>query len=190
MFECRRCGNIYLNQEEYFAKSSRYQSGFDTLCKICKSKKDKEYRDNNGQDINDRRKSKYDREVKPISHDLYVDSIMSDPIGWRAKILRQGMQQRSVIDNWDFDGEYFSTDKIRGIITEQNGCPCCKVLFSYESLLNGNKNPAAPSADRFDSNKGYTKNNVVFICWRCNNLKRNSTIQDLQTVISWLEKLK
>lgn len=188
-FQCRQCNKVYPNQEEYFTKSSRYESGFDTLCKACKSKKNKAYRENNSQSISDRRKSKYDRDVKPISHELYAYSISSDPISWRAKILRQGMQQRSVLDNLDFDAEYFTIDRIKGVITEKNYCPCCKRVYCYGSLLDGKKNPLAPSADRFDSNSGYTRNNVVFICWRCNNLKRDTTIQDLQIVVSWLEKI-
>lgn len=186
-FKCRRCCKNYLNQEDYFTKSSRHKSGFDSLCKICKSEIDKKYRKNNKQDISNRRKEKYNNEIKPISHDLYINSIKSDPIFWRAKILRQGMQQRSILNNLDFDVEYFTIDRIQSIITEQKQCPCCKIIFSYHSLLNGTKNCTAPSADRIENDKGYTKENVVFICWRCNNLKRDSTIQELQVVIAWLE---
>lgn len=186
-FKCRQCNNDYPNQEDYFTKSSRYKSGFDTLCKICKSSKDKEYRESNSQDISDRRKIKYINEIKPISHDIYVNQMKSDPILWRAKILRQGMQQRSVINNLEFDEIYFTVENIREIISKQISCPCCKVLFDYESLLNGNKNDTSPSADRFNNSRGYTKDNVVIICWRCNNLKRDTTIEELKTVINWLE---
>lgn len=186
-FRCRQCNIDYPNQEDYFAKSSRYKSGFDTLCKICKSNKDKFYRENNSQDISDRRKIKYNNEIKPISHDIYVDQMKSDPILWRAKILRQGMQQRGVINNLEFDDTYFTVENIREIISKQTSCPSCKVLFDYESLLNGTKNDASPSADRIKNDKGYTKDNVNFICWRCNNLKRDTTIEELQTVVNWLE---
>jgi hypothetical protein len=186
--KCRKCDKKYPNQEEYFAKSSRHKSGFDTLCKKCKSEIDEEYRKNNKQDISERRKIKYKNEIEPISHDLYVDSILSDQVYWRAKILRRGMQQRSGLDNLDFDVEYFTVDRIQNVITIQKQCPCCKVIFSYGTFLNRTKNPTAPSADRFNSNEGYTRNNVVFICWRCNNLKRDTTIKDLQTVVNWLEK--
>lgn len=186
-FKCRQCNNDYPNQDNFFTKSNRYKSGFDTLCKICKSSKDKEYRENNSQDISDRRKIKYNNEIKPISHDIYVDQMRSDPILWRAKILRQGMQQRSVINNLEFDEIYFTVENIKEIISKQTLCPCCKVLFDYESLLNGTKNNASPSADRFNNSKGYIKDNVVIICWRCNNLKRDTSIEELKTVINWLE---
>lgn len=186
-FKCRQCNNIYSNQKDYFTKSSRYKSGFDTLCKICKSKKDKEYRENNRQDISNRRKLKYNSEVKPISHDLYVDRMVSNPILWRAKILRQGMQQRSTLSNLEFDEIYFTVENIRDIISKQIKCSCCNILFDYKSLLNGTKNGASPSADRINNDKGYTKDNVVIICWRCNNLKRDTSIKELETVINWLE---
>lgn len=186
IYKCRRCKNSYANQELNFIKNSRYKNGFDTLCKKCKSISDFNYRKMNKIDISVRRVKKYNDEIKPISHDIYVDQMKSDPILWRAKILRQGMQQRSILNNLEFDEKYFTVKNIIDIISKQIFCPCCKVLFNYESLLNGIKNDAAPSADRIKNNKGYIKNNVIIICWRCNNLKRNSSIHDLQTVIEWL----
>ena len=93
----------------------------------------------------------------------FEERYQNDPLLRRAMILRQG------------------------IISKQTLCPCCKVLFDYESLLNGTKNNASPSADRFNNSKGYIKDNVVIICWRCNNLKRDTSIEELKTVINWLE---
>lgn len=53
---------------------------------------------------------------------------------------------------------------------------CGKVLRSAD------KYQAADSAtlDRVDSQKGYTTENTVLACWRCNALKRDATVEELE----------
>lgn len=41
-----------------------------------------------------------------------------------------------------------------------------------------NRNPFSMSLDRVDSNKGYTKDNVVFCCWAVNAGKNNFSLVD------------
>jgi hypothetical protein len=52
---------------------------------------------------------------------------------------------------------------------------CCEVtniLFDFEKTLDGYRtNPWAPSIDRRDSSKGYTKSNVQIVCWAYNTAK-------------------
>lgn len=36
------------------------------------------------------------------------------------------------------------------------------------------------SLDRVDATKGYTPENTVFACWRCNTLKRDATVDELE----------
>lgn len=64
-------------------------------------------------------------------------------------------------------------------------CPCCGVIFDYK--LSTVRNDNTPSADRFDSNKGYTKDNVRFICWRCNKSKNDASLEDLKIIRNWLK---
>ena len=47
-------------------------------------------------------------------------------------------------------------------------------------------NPKAPtlcSVDRFDSDEGYTKENIVFCCWAFNNKKGNMSLKDCYIII-------
>ena len=56
-----------------------------------------------------------------------------------------------------------------------------------------NPNPADPSKmsiDRFDSNKGYAKDNIVFCCWGFNNRKGRVTLEDCKIIITKAEGRK
>ena len=54
----------------------------------------------------------------------------------------------------------------------------------------GNQNA---SLDRIDSNKGYKLGNIQWLCWRCNNHKKNAPDSDFikmcQEVTSYQESL-
>ncbi len=45
----------------------------------------------------------------------------------------------------------------------------------------------APSLDRLDSSKGYTKDNIRVISRRANTLKNNSNIQELENIIKYMK---
>jgi hypothetical protein len=47
----------------------------------------------------------------------------------------------------------------------------------------------APSIDRIDSNKGYTKSNIMIISQRANLLKNNLTIKELLTIANNIIKI-
>lgn len=48
----------------------------------------------------------------------------------------------------------------------------------------------APSIDRIDNNKGYTKENIMIISVRANLLKKDATIDELITIGNFYQKLK
>ncbi len=64
-----------------------------------------------------------------------------------------------------------------------NNCPCYKVEMSISST---DKN-IHPSLDRRDSLKGYTEDNVAWICFRCNILKSSGTAQDHEQIATWMK---
>lgn len=43
----------------------------------------------------------------------------------------------------------------------------------------------APSLDRIDNSKGYTKDNIHVISWRANTLKSNSTPREIELLHNW-----
>lgn len=50
------------------------------------------------------------------------------------------------------------------------------------------KYPNAPSIDRIDPKKGYTKNNIIIVSWRANDIKGNASVDELKKVIEFYEK--
>lgn len=75
-----------------------------------------------------------------------------------------------------------TVDDINEMFDKQNGlCYWFKIPLIPS---NYKKHPQQPSLDRLDSNKGYTKDNVVLCCYSA-NIGRNEN--DLKT---WLEFLK
>ena len=67
-------------------------------------------------------------------------------------------------------------------------CDCCNKKLDY-SLGHGRRNNKdSPSLDRLDNNKGYTKENTRVICFRCNELKNNGTLEELKTIVSYIQR--
>jgi hypothetical protein len=66
-------------------------------------------------------------------------------------------------------------------------CPCCGVPLDYaysgaskRAKING------PSFDRVDTSKGYVRGNVEIICWRCNALKRDALLHELEAIVVYM----
>jgi hypothetical protein len=70
-------------------------------------------------------------------------------------------------------------------------CPCCARKMQMRSGPAGKGPlPSSPSLERIDGTKGYIPGNVVILCWRCNEIKRNATLDELRTIVTWLESVQ
>lgn len=63
------------------------------------------------------------------------------------------------------------------------GIPIYKTQVGSKNTCNDN----SPSLDRFDSSKGYTKDNINIMSWKANRLKGSANLEDLRKIVEWME---
>jgi hypothetical protein len=65
-------------------------------------------------------------------------------------------------------------------------CPLLGIELKWGGTHKDKDN--TPSLDRLDNSKGYTPDNIWIISWRANNLKRDATFSEIETLYkNWKE---
>lgn len=107
------------------------------------------------------------------------------PMKMRAKEIRGSIISRKK-EGIHVD-ESITSSYVYELLIATPNCPCCGIVLDCNFYYNGRKNNI-PSVDRFDSSKGYTKDNINIICWKCNHIKNDSTSTELRMVADWIDK--
>lgn len=63
-------------------------------------------------------------------------------------------------------------------------CPVFGTPFTFGNGINSRN---TPSVDRFNSTRGYFKDNISIISWQANRVKNNSTLNELKQIVRWME---
>lgn len=94
-------------------------------------------------------------------------------IDQKITVILNSARQRCLKNNREFD---LTKDFILDLYDKQNG----KCYYTNLELLpyNDHSNHQCISIDRIDSNKGYTKGNVVLCCWIINRIKLNLSVEE------------
>ncbi len=66
-------------------------------------------------------------------------------------------------------------------------CPVLGIPLQFSDGTNLERNLNAPSVDRFDNTKGYTKENIRIISRRANGLKSDGTIEEFKKLLKYLK---
>jgi hypothetical protein len=66
----------------------------------------------------------------------------------------------------------------------------CPVLGIPIVPFAGKFAPNSPSVDRIDNSKGYTKENIVVVSFRANNIKNNATVGELKKIYEFYSSLE
>jgi hypothetical protein len=71
-------------------------------------------------------------------------------------------------------------------IVSKNCFYCGEIPTNIEKSRNNNGDFIHNGIDRIDSNKGYTVDNAVACCWKCNKAKNNTNVSDFY---EWINKV-
>ena len=165
---CKQC-NIEKPFEEFYVSSKRTDRR-DNTCKECRKlndrirRQDPEYRAKRL--AQQKEYAENNREQCITRGREYYASVKG-----RAKTLLKGVMRRS--NDVDID-ERFIIERIEDGFCEVTGIP-----FNMNPSVDTKKNPYAPSIDRIDSSKGYTRNNVQIVIWQYNLMKGEISHDDL-----------
>lgn len=88
-----------------------------------------------------------------------------------------------------FDSERLTSVYMSKWLGSTPNCPCCGVLFLTEYFALGKPLPHSPTVERISPQKGYVEGNLALLCFRCNTLKRDATLEELEKVVAWMKKV-
>jgi hypothetical protein len=177
---------------EFFTKNKNCDNGREGICKKCTNLRNNNRKIKNKIELIERRLSLYHNDIgksgKTAMMQRYRDNFEKNPVREKAKRAKGSMISAKRKHNIVFDENYFTIDKLESMLIESSHCPCCGVKFVLHWGTNRKPEPKSPSYDRFIPQLGYVKGNVFLICWRCNNLKRDATAEELFKIAEWMSK--
>lgn len=66
-------------------------------------------------------------------------------------------------------------------------CPILNIPLKFNK---GKPQPNSVSFDRIDSTKGYTKDNIIIVSNRVNQLKANASLEEMRKIADYYEELE
>lgn len=185
---CKKCKKE--KSLDKFIKNKNCKDGCAGTCKDCSNLYCTAWKRKNSERIGAERRRRYAETKGAEVKKREIKRRKKHPIRYRAQRLRANMRDRGKKGEIDWDNDYFTVEKIMQIIDETTNCPCCGRIIEYSFSKTGLKEKeeknSRPSFDRMIPRKGYTKENTRLICWRCNNLKRDATPDELLRIANWM----
>ncbi|MBC8234389.1 hypothetical protein H8E77_32980 [bacterium] len=182
--KCSKCG-VEKPLEE-FVKHKQCKYGRAGICKVCSNKRSAEWKKVNSEGRSAQRRKRYAETNGERVKQRELRRKRLYPLRRRAQVLRSGMRERSKKLDLAFDSEILTVSYIMKLLTTNPHCECCGKKLDIGFKSNGIPNNLSPSIDRKIPHKGYTENNISILCWRCNNLKRDATPEELQRIVDWM----
>lgn len=182
---CSVCKVAKPENEDHFGKHTSCRSGLDTGCKTCRGRQRTEWKRRHKDRVNARQRELYAL-TNGEKHKARVTARWERyPYKVTAENLFKGIYERARTRQLEVAPELRTTAFIEAWLRKQPACECCGVHFQF-GPKDGRPCDNSPSFDRFDAASGYTLKNTKLICWRCNNIKRNYSAEDLRRVASWI----
>ena len=162
---------VVCNEDKFLSEYSKNVSASDGLqyrCKTCDSAYQKKRRADNleqnleyGRAYQKKRRKNFD---------------------YRLKMLINASKQRAK----DKDRVHeITVDDLKAIYPKDGKCPIFGIEMEFNSA---GFRENSPSIDRIDSSKGYTLDNIQIISWKANRIKSSATVEELETIVSYMKQ--
>ncbi len=185
---CSRCNQS--KKLDCFIINKMCTNGRAFICKTCQNVYSNNWKRKNSKRIAERRRELYHNSYGLSSKKRILERQIireqNKPYTARARIMRANMATKNKT-GIKFDTKLFTVGYLVKWLKSQLNCLCCHVLFDVGFKHDKKAHNDSPSMDRFDPNKGYVKGNISLICWKCNNLKRNATSDELRQIADWMD---
>lgn len=185
---CRTCRQDKPHTLEFFPAHKMCRNGIDTRCRECDRQYRSDWRASNRVSRLEKRRAQYaENNGRERESELIKARVAREPVRQAAMTLASGVRDRVKKLGLRSSPTMIRAETHEQWLRRQPSCACCGTQFDL-GPKNGRPNDASPSVDRFDPSAGYTVANSSLICWRCNNIKRNYTADDLRLVAAWMVK--
>lgn len=185
---CSTCGETWpFDGAHFFVKAKNCRWGLSRVCKACYRAYQQDWRKKNKPRLRERRKELYEASERVAIARRIRRQWLTDPAHMRAKVLRAGMRDRSKKLELPWDRDILTVPYLTAWLHRQSACECCGREFCLQPD-GRSKSDSSPSIDRIRPERGYVLGNVALLCWRCNNLKRAATAEELEQVAAWIRR--
>ena len=166
MKKCSKCQTLKPLIE--FNKTKTNKDGLSYLCKPCNGKSSKAYRQRNHKRYYQAQKIARQTEPVFVSQTLYN--------------LKTRSKKKSLVVE-------VTQEFLLGLLQKSNYlCAVTGLEMNLETHLRKKANPFKASLDRIDSSKGYTEENIQWVCWAVNQMKSDRTEEEFEFWIKTLYK--
>lgn len=166
---CTKCGTEKDDEEFYVVE--KMETGYhrrNPVCKSCVSEYGRKmYAENPAYKAKRQERAQKQREnPEHVEKNQKRGAAFYESLSGRAKTLFKGICRRaSKYEDFDITLQWVEDKLVNGI------CEITRVPFDFQKHPIYVKNPFAPSVDRRDSSKGYTKDNVRVVLWQVNLMR-------------------
>ncbi|MGD9726514.1 MAG: hypothetical protein AB7L09_00590 [Nitrospira sp.] len=175
--ECRSCGTRLRWTSKNFMRDKHQPHGLYKRCRDCTNAERAAHRAANPLPPEEATR-RWERQKQKTN-----DRINKDPIKERARRMHLGVVERTRRSGLPLD---ITRDDVESMLRSVEACPCCGVELDPGFVLDRGRQPNSPSIDRFDPALGYTIENSEILCWRCNALKKDATIEEIRALAEWM----
>jgi hypothetical protein len=181
LLTCKKCGREFPPEPTFWRKDAASKNGLRQPCHecfrdFCRSPAER-------QRHSDRLRRWRSEHPQAQAQKIWRQRWGSDrPQRARAMVLLASLKTRVRRESLPFDRERITLDYLERLLIEHPNCECCGRRFD----LRGGDSNSSPSIDKVIPSEGYVVDNIALLCWRCNRLKFNATLDELEKLVAWL----